>query len=186
MSNEDEVVMEQSGKSARRSLTPDELAVWREYVETAEAIRQALATGLQATSGVSPGDYAVLLALSESEGHRLRSSTLAAGVGWERSRLSHHLGRMESRGLIRRRKSGNDSRGAEVELTDDGARTFRASSAPHLRLVRRFFIEALTPEDLEAVGKVAKSLRRHLNELAHERGTDQGLAVVEPSPGGTI
>lgn len=167
--------MEQSSTS-RRSPTSDELAVWREYVETAEAIRQALATGLQATSGVSPGDYAVLLALSESEGHCLRSSVLAEGIGWERSRLSHHLGRMESRGLIRRRRSGNDSRGAEVELTDDGARTFRASSAPHLRLVRRFFIDALTPEDLEAVGKIAKSLRRHLNELAHEQGTNQGLA----------
>lgn len=161
--------MERSGKSARQSPTPDELAVWREYVETAEAIRQALAAGLQATSGVSPGDYAVLLALSESEGHRLRSSALAEGIGWERSRLSHHLGRMENRGLICRRKSGNDSRGAEVELTDDGARTFRASSAPHLRLVRRYFIDAIAPEDLEAVGRVTKGLRRHLEELAHER-----------------
>jgi DNA-binding MarR family transcriptional regulator len=168
MSSEDEVVMEHSGGSARQSPTPDELAVWREYVETAEAIRQALAAGLQATSGVSPGDYAVLLALSESDGHRLRSSVLAEGIGWERSRLSHHLGRMESRGLIRRRKSGNDSRGAEVELTDDGARTFRASSAPHLRLVRRYFIDAIAPEDLETVGRVAKSLRRHLKEVACE------------------
>ena len=178
--------MEQSSKSARQSPTPDELAIWREYVETAEAIRQALAAGLQATSGVSPGDYAVLLALSESEGHRLRSSALAEGVGWERSRLSHHLGRMETRGLIRRRKSGNDSRGAEVELTDDGARTFRASSAPHLRLIRRYFIDALEPGDLEAVGKVATSLRRHLKELAREQRTDQELAVVEPSPAGTM
>ena len=162
------VVMEHSSKSARQSPTPDELAVWREYVETAEALRQALAAGLQSTSGVSPGDYAVLLALSEAHGHKLRSSVLAEGIGWERSRLSHHLGRMENRGLIRRRKSGSDSRGAEVELTDDGARTFRASSAPHLRLVRRFFIDALEPEDLEAIGRVAKSLRRHLSEVAVE------------------
>ena len=168
--------MEQNGNSVRKSPTPDELAVWREYVETAEAIRQALAAGLQATSGVSPGDYAVLLALSESEGHCLRSSVLAEGIGWERSRLSHHLGRMETRGLIRRRKSGNDSRGADVELTDDGARTFRASSAPHLRLVRRFFIDALTPEDLETVGKVATSLRRHLNEIALEREATGGFS----------
>jgi DNA-binding MarR family transcriptional regulator len=174
MSSKDEVVMEHSGKSARQSPTRDELAVWREYVETAEAIRQALAAGLQATSGVSPGDYAVLLALSESEGHRLRSSVLAEGVGWERSRLSHHLGRMEGRGLIRRRKSGGDSRGAEVELTDDGARTFRASSAPHLRLVRRYFIDALAPDDLDAVGRVANRLRRHLKELALEQENDQG------------
>jgi len=161
--------MEYSGKGARQSPSPDELAVWREYIETAEAMRQALAAGLQSTSGVSPGDYAVLLALSEAHGHKLRSSVLAEGIGWERSRLSHHLGRMENRGLIQRRKSGNDSRGAEVELTDEGARTFRASSAPHLRLVRRYFVDALAPEDLEAIGRVATSLRRHLRDLALEQ-----------------
>jgi DNA-binding MarR family transcriptional regulator len=166
------VVMEHSSKGARQSPTADELAVWREYIETAEAMRQALAAGLQSTSGVSPGDYGVLLALSEAHGQKLRSSVLAEGIGWERSRLSHHLGRMESRGLIRRRKSGNDSRGAEVELTDDGARTFRASSAPHLRLVRRVFVDALAPEDLEAIGRVAASLRRHLKELALEEEKD--------------
>jgi hypothetical protein len=82
-------LMNQSRTGARRSPNPAELAAWREYVETAEAIRQALASGLQSTSGVSPGDYAVLLALSEADEHRLRSSILAEKLGWERSRLSH-------------------------------------------------------------------------------------------------
>lgn len=154
--------MEQSA-AMRRGPTADELAIWRGYVETSEDIRQAMAAGLQTTSGISPGDYAVLLALSEADERRLRSSALAEGVGWERSRLSHHLGRMESRGLISRKKSGNDSRGAVVELTDEGARTFRASSAPHLRLIRQLFIDTLSPEDLEALGRVVEKLRNHLN-----------------------
>lgn len=158
--------MNETRKRARRSPTVAELAVWRDYVETAEALRQALASGLQSTSGVSPGDYAVLLALSEADNHRLRSSLLAEQIGWQRSRLSHHIGRMEDRGLIRRHRSGHDSRGAEVELTDDGARTFRSSSAPHLRLVHQLFIEALTPEELEAAGVVASSLRRHLQQIS--------------------
>ena len=156
--------MEQTSKVGRRSPTADELGIWREYVETSEDIRQAMAAGLQATSGVSPGDYAVLLALNEADEHRLRSSALAEGIGWERSRLSHHLGRMESRGLICRKKSGHDSRGAVVELTDEGARIFRASSAPHLRLIRQLFIEALTPDDLEDLGRIVGKLRQHLKE----------------------
>ncbi|MBT2522506.1 MarR family winged helix-turn-helix transcriptional regulator [Arthrobacter sp. ISL-28] len=156
----------------RQSPNPVELAVWREYVETAEAIRQALASGLQSASNVSPGDYAVLLALSEAEEHRLRSSVLAEGIGWERSRLSHHLGRMENRGLIRRHRSGNDSRGAEVELTDEGTRTFRSSSASHLRLVRRLFVDALSHEDLQAAGRVATNLRRHLKDIASEQESE--------------
>lgn len=155
----------QRGKMAKQSPNPAELAVWREYVETAEGLRQALTSGLQSTSGVSPGDYSVLLALSEADGNRMRSSLLAEKIGWERSRLSHHLGRMENRGLIRRRRAGNDSRGAEIELTDEGARTFRSASASHLRLVHRLFVDALTPEELEAAGVVAASLRRHLEHV---------------------
>ena len=163
--------MNETGKRVKQSPTAAELTVWREYVETAEALLQALASGLQATSGVSPGDYAVLLALSEADNHRLRSSVLAERIGWQRSRLSHHIGRMENRGLIRRHRSGNDSRGAEVELTDEGARTFRNSSAPHLRLVHQLFIEALTPEELEAAGVVAASLRRHLQQISSAQRT---------------
>jgi DNA-binding MarR family transcriptional regulator len=166
-------MMSQSRKGTRRSPTPAELAAWREYVETAEAIRQALASGLQSTCGVSPGDYGVLLALSEADEHRLRSSVLAEKIGWERSRLSHHLGRMETRGLIRRHRSGNDSRGAEVELTDEGARTFRSSSTSHLRLVHRLFVEALTPEELEAAHGVATSLRRHLHQISSTQDEGQ-------------
>jgi DNA-binding MarR family transcriptional regulator len=156
--------MEHSSETGRRSPTADELAIWRAFVETSEEIRQAMAAGLQATSGISPGDYAVLLALSEADEHRLRSSALAECIGWERSRLSHHLGRMESRGLICRKKSDNDSRGAVVELADEGARIFRASSAPHLRLIRQLFIEALRPEDLEELDRIVGKLRRHLKD----------------------
>ncbi|WP_231686027.1 MarR family winged helix-turn-helix transcriptional regulator [Arthrobacter sp. ZBG10] len=155
--------MDQNGIQGRRGPTAGELAVWREYVETSEVVRQMMAAGLQATSGISPGDYGVLLALSEAEEGRLRSSVLAEAIGWERSRLSHHLGRMESRGLIHRTKSGNDSRGAVVELADEGARLFRASSAPHLRLIRQLFVDALTPDDLADLGRITGKLRNHLS-----------------------
>lgn len=162
-------LVEDAAKQGRQSPTSYELAVWREYVETAEDIRRALATELQSTSGISPGDYAVLLALSEAEEHRMRSSNLADEIGWERSRLSHHLGRMENRGLVRRQRSGQDNRGAVVELTDEGAHTFRSSSASHLRLVRKLFINALTPANLEAARNVAASLQTHLKKCSGEQ-----------------
>jgi DNA-binding MarR family transcriptional regulator len=117
---------------------------------------------LQTESALSPGDYAVLLALSEAEAHRLRSSELAVHVGWERSRLSHHLGRMERRELIRREECATDSRGAEVVLTTAGAEAFRAASIPHLRAVRELFVDALTPEQLTAAGEIAAALSAHL------------------------
>jgi DNA-binding MarR family transcriptional regulator len=114
-------------------------------------------------SGLSPTDYQVLLALREADSTGLRSSELAAIIDWERSRLSHHLGRMERRGLIRRHDCATDSRGAEVSLTDSGAAAFRRASAPHLRAIRKHFVAALTPEQLEALGDVLHSLQHHLH-----------------------
>lgn len=141
---------------ARRSTpTPAQLRVWRDYIETAGALQRMLASRLQTESGMSIGDYAVLLALSEASAHELRSSELADAVGWERSRLSHHLGRMQRRGLIDR-ESG---RGVRVSATSAGLELFRAGSVPHLRAIKSLFIDALTPEQLEALGAAAAALR---------------------------
>jgi DNA-binding MarR family transcriptional regulator len=148
--------------SGRTLPTSEQLRVWRKFIETAEALRTRLSSRLQTESALSPGDYGVLLALSEADAHRLRSSELAVLVGWERSRLSHHLGRMERRGLIGREDCATDSRGAEVVLTTAGADAFRAASIPHLRAVRELFVDALTPEQLDAAGDVAAALSAHL------------------------
>ncbi|GAA4628257.1 MarR family transcriptional regulator [Actinoallomurus vinaceus] len=152
-----------TGERQRVLPTAEELRVWRDFIETAEALRSRLTSRLQSESALSPGDYGVLLALSEADGHRLRSSELAAGIGWERSRLSHHLARMERRGLIRRENCTTDSRGAEVVLTAEGAEAFRSASIPHLRAVRELFIDALTPQQLTVVDEIAAALRAHLD-----------------------
>jgi DNA-binding MarR family transcriptional regulator len=142
--------------------TAEELRIWRGFIETTEAVRAELGARLQAECGLSPGDYAVLLALSEAEGQRLRSSQLADDIGWERSRLSHHLGRMEKRGLIRREECRTDNRGAEVVLTTEGAAAFRGATVPHLTAVRELFVDALTPAQIAAAGEIAAALRAKL------------------------
>ena len=150
--------------TTRRLPTRDELRIWRDYIETADALRTVLGARLQSDSGLASGDYTVLLALSEADGHRLRSSALAAQIGWERSRLSHHLGRMERRGLIGREDCPTDNRGAEIVLTAAGATAFKDSNGPHLRAIREVFVDALTPELLVAAGEVASALRAHLTD----------------------
>lgn len=151
-----------SAKPRRRTApSKEELRIWRDYIETAEAIRSELATWLQHDSDLSAGDYAVLLALREADRHRMRSSALAARIGWQRSRLSHHLGRMEQRGLIQRQECPADSRGAEVVLAESGLEAFRRSTAPHLRAIREVFLDALTPGQLAAAGEIAAALRVH-------------------------
>jgi DNA-binding MarR family transcriptional regulator len=149
---------------SRQSPTADELRIWRGFIETALALNSRLASRMHEESALSPGDHAVLLALSEATGRRLRSSELAEAVGWERSRLSHHIRRMEGRGLIRRDDCAVDYRGAEVVLTDEGAQAFRSASVPHLRAVRELFIDALTPEQLDQVDQFTTALRTRLSQ----------------------
>jgi DNA-binding MarR family transcriptional regulator len=140
----------------------EQLRVWREFIETTEALHTRMAARLQADTGLSTGDYSVLLALSEAPDQRVRSSELATLVGWERSRLSHHLGRMERRGLIHREECATDSRGSEIVLSPPGAAAFQAATRPHLQAIRQLFVDALTPEQLTAAGEIATALRAHL------------------------
>jgi DNA-binding MarR family transcriptional regulator len=149
-------------RRGRQLPTAEQLRIWRDFIETAEALRSELTSRLQSESSLSPGDYAVLLALSEAQGRRMRSSELAADIGWGRSRLSHHLLRMERRALICREECATDNRGAEVVLTPTGAEAFRRATIPHLRAVRELFIDALTSDQLVAAGEVATALRAHL------------------------
>jgi len=143
-------------------MTSAELATWRSLIDTTAELRRILGAELQESS-LSPADYQVLLALSEADGKRLRSSDLATSVDWERSRLSHHLGRMEGRGLIRRDSCATDSRGAEVSLTAEGARAFRRSTAPHMRSIKKHFADALEPEQFEALAGILQTLQNHLH-----------------------
>ncbi|MEU8131730.1 MarR family transcriptional regulator [Micromonospora sp. NPDC049049] len=153
------------GRGGRQLPTPDELRIWRDFIETTAALGSRLESRLQGDSSLSTGDYAVLLALSEAEGETMRSSELASHIGWERSRLSHHLGRMERRGLIRRQECATVPRGAEVLLTKAGGEAFRGATFPHLRAIREFFVDALTPEQIVAAGEIATALRAQLDTL---------------------
>jgi DNA-binding MarR family transcriptional regulator len=155
-------------------MTSSELATWRSLLDTTAELRSILGARLLQESGLSPADYQVLLALRESDGRRLRSSELAASIDWERSRLSHHLGRMERRGLIRRDDCATDSRGAEVSLTDDGAAAFRGATAPHMRAIKTHFADALTPEQFEALADILQTLQHHLHPESIAAGTGEG------------
>lgn len=152
-----------AGTATRRRLTSTQLATWRSLVDTTAELRRILGAQLLHETGLSPADYQVLLPLHEAEGRSLRSSDLAATIDWERSRLSHHLARMERRDLIRRDECVTDNRGAEVSLTAAGAEAFRRATAPHTRAIKKNFADALTPEQFDALADILQALQSHLS-----------------------
>src|SRR6478609_5117961 len=72
---------------------------------------------LAADSDLSYPDYLVLVALTDRPDGRMRLFELGAVLGWEKSRLSHHVARMAARGLVDKEQCDDDRRGAHVVAT---------------------------------------------------------------------
>lgn len=127
-------------------LTPKQQRAWVAYMRVQLRMNYEMNRQLQADSGLSLADYDVLVALSGNEAG-LRVSDLAAEIGWERSRLSHQLRRMEERGLTERRPSAEDGRTSHVVLTANGRRAITEAAPGHVDLVRALFFDPL-PDNL--------------------------------------
>jgi DNA-binding MarR family transcriptional regulator len=118
---------------------------------------------LERDSGLSESDYDVLSNLSEQSGGRMRARELGARLQWSSSRLTHHVGRMERRGLVRREECADDARGADVALTDAGRATIEQAAPAHVSSVRRHFIDLLTDDQLAALRAISDTILEHLS-----------------------
>jgi DNA-binding MarR family transcriptional regulator len=105
--------------------------------------------------------------LRYAPGGRMRITALAARIGWERSRLSHHVRRLQNRGLVEGRPAPADRRATEVTLTDQGWDEITRASIGHIDLVRRLFFEGL-PDEL--LGPLTVGLESVYDNII-ERGT---------------
>lgn len=112
---------------------------WLNYMQVYHRLEYEMNRQLLADCGLSLSDYTVMNALSQSPGRRRRLTALATTIGWERSRLSHHLQRMADRGLIDRVRSQTDGRAIDVMLTAAGWDTLRTAAPLHAARVRTLF-----------------------------------------------
>ena len=137
------------------------MRAWRGHLRMSWLVAAAIERDLR-RAGLSHPDYYVLVQLSETPGRRMRMTDLAAGIQWSKSRLSHHIDRMEQRGLVCREECASDARGAFACLTPAGLHAIRAAAPGHVASVRRHFLDALTPEQVASLGEIADALIAHL------------------------
>lgn len=141
-----------------RWLDDDEQRTWRGFIRLQRQLIGQLNRQLQADSGLSLADYDVLVQLTDIPDGRLRPFELQAELQWEQSRLSHHLTRMQRRGLIDREECADDGRGAFAVLTEAGRRAITEAAPGHVETVRRLFFDRLTPAQLATVQQVAEQV----------------------------
>ena len=154
-------------ESAFKTLTPDQQRAWLAYMRVRLRLAYEMNRQLQADSNLSLPDYDVLNALRYAPGGRMRITALAARIGWERSRLSHHVRRLEQRELIECRPAPADRRATEITLSDQGWDEVTRASSGHIDLVRRLFFEGL-PDEL--LGPLTLGLESVYDNIV-ERGT---------------
>lgn len=145
-----------------RWLNDEEFRAWIGYRRMRGLLDLRIARDLAEDSGLSEPDYDVLSSLGEAEGHRGRLSELASRMLWSKSRLSHHITRMQSRGLVVKEEAADDGRGAVVVLTDKGRRTIEEAAPAHVASVRRHFVDVLTDEEITTLGAIAERVLAHL------------------------
>lgn len=133
-------------------LTPSQGRTWLNYMSVYHRLEFEMNRQLQAECGLSLADYTVMNALSAAPGRRLRLSLLATTIGWERSRVSHHLQRMAGRGLVERVQSDTDGRATDALLTDAGMKTLRTAAPKHVAWIRKLVFSDLDDDRVVELG----------------------------------
>ena len=160
-------------------LDGDQQRAWLAYIRVQLRLAYEMNRQLLADSGMSLPDYDVLTGLSVAEGGRMPITVLAAQIGWERSRVSHHVRRMSARGLVTCGPSAADRRVTEVTLTASGWQAQEEAAAGHVELVRRlFFGGAAGGPGGAALRGAGKRVRQH-----HQAGLAPAAGGLAPGRG---
>jgi DNA-binding MarR family transcriptional regulator len=140
--------------SGFRWLTAEEQRVWRRWLTLNAQLSATLQRELQDDAGLSTQDYEVLVHLTDNAEGRMRVTDLARLMQWERSRVSHHVTRMERRRLVQRVECAEDGRGAFVVITQQGRAAIEQAAPGHVNTVRRLVFDALSPEEVDSFGAI--------------------------------
>ncbi|MGW2091831.1 MarR family winged helix-turn-helix transcriptional regulator [Promicromonospora sukumoe] len=156
-------------------LTEEQQGSWRHYLEGTARFVEALGAVHDRTLDLSLGEYSLLVQLSEAPERTMRMSTLADGLVLSRSRLTHTVARMESRGLVERRAAEGDRRGVNCTMTDAGYTALEVSAPGHVAAVRRILVDALDPEEFEVLGRIMAKVAASSKVSG---GTEEGLTAL--------
>ena len=145
---------------------------WRAFVYAHQQIEVHLNRRLQ-ESGLSGADYEVLALLSDHDGDSMPARELRNALGWEKSRLSHQLRRMQKDGLISREPNPADARSTLVCLLPTGRAAIEKAAPGHVADVRRVFLDLLTPAELDQLTVLHERILHHLATAADSSADDE-------------
>ncbi|MFC0527397.1 MarR family winged helix-turn-helix transcriptional regulator [Phytohabitans kaempferiae] len=156
-----------------------EQRTWQAFYDMQVLLWRRLSHHLARETGLSEPDYVVLTALAAAPGGRMRPFELGLVTDFEKSRLHHHLTRMSERGLVTREKCADTPRGAEIAITPAGRDAIEGAAPLRAEHVRRWLIEQLTKEQLDALAEISEAVLANLR-AAGRPGTQDEESCAPP------
>jgi DNA-binding MarR family transcriptional regulator len=143
-----------------RALAPSDprLDVWRTFLQAHARLFRRLDDELRQEHGLSLPEYEALMHIGRAPGRRLRMSQLAQQVLLSKSGVTRLIDRLVADGFVERSTCSSDARGAEAVITAAGLERLRAAADTHLGGIDRYFVSALTAEELGIIARTMQSV----------------------------
>ena len=144
---------------------------WRAFIHAHQQIEVHLNRCLR-ESGLSGADYEVLAVLSALDGDRMPARDLGNALGWEKSRLSHQVRRMQKDGLISRELNPDDARSTMVCLLPAGRAAIENAAPGHVADVRRNFVDLFTTAELDTLADLNEAMKTPVPPIENKGNID--------------
>jgi DNA-binding MarR family transcriptional regulator len=138
---------------ATERLSELEDQAWRGFLVTHDRIWREVEAGM-APLKVSMTEYSVLALLAEAGAKGMRMSELAQRRVMTSGGFTRLADRLESRGLIERRRPAGDGRGFEAVLTPEGRNIMRRAWRQQYGDLRALFFDRLDDDQLRNLADV--------------------------------
>ena len=149
---------------AQRGMQDLDSRAWRAFHKIGTRLLPHLGRQITKHSGISGAEYVVLVALFESIEPAINVNRLAVGLGWEISRMSHQITRMQEAGLVKKSQSESDARAFEVTITAKGRKIAESAIPLQSKEINHCFSEVLTKEQLKTLIEISEAISTHMKE----------------------
>jgi len=137
---------------------------WRAFHKIGTSLLPHLGRQITSHSGISEAEYVVLVALSELVVPSVNLNRLASGLGWEISRMSHQITRMEESGLVKKSKNPDDSRCFDVSISAKGRKLAESAMPLQSKEINHCFSNILTQQQMETLIEISDVVAKHMKE----------------------
>ena len=137
---------------------------WRAFHKIGTSLLPHLGRQITNHSGITGAEYVVLVSLFELTAPTVNLNRLAQGLGWEISRMSHQISRMEENGLVKKTKNVSDSRCFDVSITSKGRRIAEMAIPLQSKEINHCFSNILTRQQMLTLIEISEVISKHMKE----------------------